>query len=57
MPENLADEMVQGLILGYPHYIARVPDSAIVVHSNKKYGKVALVSGGGSGHEPFHKGA
>jgi dihydroxyacetone kinase-like protein len=55
-PETLVEEMLQGLTLGYPQYVARVPDSAVVARSKKKTGKVALISGGGSGHEPSHAG-
>lgn len=59
-PKNVVDEMAAGLVLAYPQYVARLPLSekgqAVIVRSNKKGGKVALVSGGGSGHEPSHAG-
>ncbi|MDR2864809.1 MAG: dihydroxyacetone kinase subunit DhaK [Spirochaetaceae bacterium] len=58
-PKNIVDEMATGLILAYPSLI-RVPltekGQAIIARKNKKVGKVALVSGGGSGHEPAHAG-
>ncbi|MDR0552418.1 MAG: dihydroxyacetone kinase subunit DhaK [Spirochaetaceae bacterium] len=59
-PKNIVDEMADGLCLAYPRYAARVPlaekGQAIIARSHKKAGKVALVSGGGSGHEPSHAG-
>lgn len=55
-PDNVVDEMIQGLGLAYPEYVSRVPGTDVLARSNKKSGKVALVSGGGSGHEPSHAG-
>jgi dihydroxyacetone kinase-like protein len=59
-PKNIVDEMAEGLVLAYPRYVKRVAlaekDQAVIVRSNKKTGKAALVSGGGSGHEPSHAG-
>ena len=58
--DNIVDEMVTGLTLAYPDYVKRVAISeagqAVVVRSKAKVGKVALISGGGSGHEPSHAG-
>jgi len=54
--DNLVDEMLQGLTLGYPQYVTRVPGSTVLARPQKKAGKVALISGGGSGHEPSHAG-
>lgn len=55
-PENVVDEMLNGLALAYPQYLKRLSGLEVMVRSNKKNGKVALVSGGGSGHEPAHAG-
>jgi dihydroxyacetone kinase-like protein len=59
-PKNIVDEMASGLTLAFPQYVARVPlnekGQAVIARSAKKTGKVALVSGGGSGHEPSHAG-
>jgi dihydroxyacetone kinase-like protein len=59
-PKNIVDEMAGGLALAYPQYLARVPlaekGQAVLARSAKKAGRVALVSGGGSGHEPSHAG-
>ena len=59
-PKNIVDEMAAGFTLAYPNYVARAPltekGQAVIVRAVKKTGKVALVSGGGSGHEPSHAG-
>jgi len=55
-PDSLVEEMLQGLCAAYPQYVNRVPDSNVIVRARKKSANVALVSGGGSGHEPAHAG-
>lgn len=54
--EAVEDEMTLGLIKAYPDKLAKLDCGNVVVRKNKKEGKVALVSGGGSGHEPAHAG-
>lgn len=54
--ENVENEMLEGICYAHPDYVTRVPDTDVLVRANKKEGKVALVSGGGSGHEPAHGG-
>ncbi|MGM0285703.1 MULTISPECIES: dihydroxyacetone kinase subunit DhaK [unclassified Enterococcus] len=54
-PKNIVEEMVCGLVEAYPDYIKRVPDTLVVARSDD-YDQVALISGGGSGHEPSHAG-
>ena len=53
--ENVEAEMVEGLVKAFPDIIADRGDG-IIVRTHQKVGKVALVSGGGSGHEPAHCG-
>ena len=53
--ENVEAEMVEGLVRAFPDIIAERGDG-IIVRTHQKVGKVALVSGGGSGHEPAHCG-
>ncbi len=54
---NLVEEqMIEGMVKAYPQYVKRLPGQTVVVRANKKEGKVALISGGGSGHEPAHGG-
>jgi len=55
-PENIVEEMISGMLKAYPEYLGRVEDLPVVIRKNKKMGKVALISGGGSGHEPSHAG-
>lgn len=50
------DQMIQGMVKAYPQYLTKLDCGNVVVRSNKKEGKVALISGGGSGHEPAHGG-
>ena len=53
---QVEEQMVEGLVKAYPDYVKRIPGTTVVVRSDKKTGKVALISGGGSGHEPAHAG-
>ena len=48
--------MIQGMVKAYPQYLRKLDSGNVVVRANKKEGKVALISGGGSGHEPAHGG-
>ena len=54
--DKVEDQMIQGMVKAYPQYIRKLDCGNVVVRSNKKEGKVALISGGGSGHEPAHGG-
>lgn len=57
-PGDVVPEMVDGLVRSYPQYLRQLPDTTAVIRSNEDSmaGKVGLVSGGGSGHEPSHAG-
>ncbi len=50
------DQMIQGLVKAYPQTLRKLDCGNVVVRAEKKQGKVALISGGGSGHEPAHAG-
>lgn len=54
--ENIVDEMIEGIVSSYPKLLARSENNPIILRKNKKVNKVALISGGGSGHEPAHAG-
>ncbi|MGL4284146.1 dihydroxyacetone kinase subunit DhaK [Eubacterium aggregans] len=54
--ENVENEMLEGIVDAHPEYVKRIPDFDVLVRAEKKVGKVALISGGGSGHEPTHGG-
>lgn len=53
---KVEDQMIQGMIKAYPKHIQKLDCGNAVVRAKKKEGKVALISGGGSGHEPAHGG-
>jgi dihydroxyacetone kinase-like protein len=56
-PINAAEEAMEGMILAQPRVLRRIPGRRIVVRRNSPVqGKVALICGGGSGHEPAHSG-
>lgn len=54
--DKVEDQMIQGMVKAYPQYIRKLDCGNVVVRASKKEGKVALISGGGSGHEPAHGG-
>ena len=54
--ERVELEMLQGIAKAHPQYLKKLPDYNVLVRAQPKTDKVALVSGGGSGHEPAHGG-
>lgn len=48
--------MILGMVKAYPEHVRKLECGNVVVRTHKKEGKVALISGGGSGHEPAHGG-
>eukprot|EP00850_Spirogloea_muscicola_P011649 SM000073S21425 [mRNA] locus=s73:99591:105584:- [translate_table: standard] len=60
-PANVVVEMIEGLVETYPHlqYLDGFPEVKVVLRADierKSNDKVALISGGGAGHEPAHAG-
>jgi dihydroxyacetone kinase-like protein len=55
-PENSLNEMLLGMTKAYPDYLTRLENTNVLVRQNLDGQKVAVVSGGGSGHEPTHAG-
>lgn len=55
-PEDVVPEALEGLALTHPDLITYEPEAALVLRRAFTPGKVGLVSGGGSGHEPLHAG-
>ncbi|MEG1290726.1 MAG: dihydroxyacetone kinase subunit DhaK [Lachnospiraceae bacterium] len=53
---QVEEQMIQGMVKAYPEYLKKLDCGNVVVRAKKKEGKVALISGGGSGHEPAHGG-
>lgn len=54
--DQVENQMIEGMVKAFPQYVKKVGDFNVVARSKKKEGKVALISGGGSGHEPAHGG-
>lgn len=56
-PDNVVAESVEGFALAHGDIVTRNTNPLFVSRKQKKeHGKVAIVSGGGSGHEPLHAG-
>ncbi|MBU3154381.1 dihydroxyacetone kinase subunit DhaK [Clostridium estertheticum] len=56
-PESVVEEMLEGMVMAHPNYIKKLENVDVIVRKDSPIsGKVALVSGGGSGHEPAHAG-
>ncbi|GAB3406443.1 dihydroxyacetone kinase subunit DhaK [Schumannella luteola] len=56
-PKNVVAEALEGVALAHPGLLTVVADPAHIVRADAPVqGKVGLVSGGGSGHEPLHGG-
>lgn len=55
-PDNVVNEMLNGVAAAYPEHVKRLEGLEVLVRANDDGPKVALVSGGGSGHEPSHGG-
>ena len=56
-PELIVDEMLNGIVKAHSEHVKRVEGFNVLVRKNSPVkGKVALISGGGSGHEPSHAG-
>lgn len=55
-PDNVVDEMLDGMVFAYDSIVERIPETMILHRKAEKNNKVGLVSGGGSGHEPAHAG-
>ncbi|MGN0157892.1 MAG: dihydroxyacetone kinase subunit DhaK [Brotaphodocola sp.] len=54
--DQVENQMIQGMVKAYPGHLKKLDCGNVVVRAEKKEGKVALISGGGSGHEPAHGG-
>ncbi|MGM0501428.1 MAG: dihydroxyacetone kinase subunit DhaK [Bacillota bacterium] len=55
-PDQAVAEMIEGLVAAEPDRYKKVEDYNVVVRNNAPNDKVAVISGGGSGHEPTHAG-
>ncbi|MGL4570605.1 MAG: dihydroxyacetone kinase subunit DhaK [Clostridium sp.] len=56
-PDNILEDMIEGMLYAHDNHLRRIDGFDVLLRKNSKdKGKVALVSGGGSGHEPAHAG-
>lgn len=57
-PNDVVEEMINGMSIAYPQYLQRLEKTTVLLRADRDSmnGKVGLVSGGGSGHEPTHAG-
>ncbi|KAH7440301.1 hypothetical protein KP509_04G100300 [Ceratopteris richardii] len=60
-PDDVVTELIEGMVETYPHlqYLNGFPEVKVVLRADinrGEYDKVAVISGGGSGHEPAHAG-
>ena len=55
-PKDVVNEMLDGIVYMHDHLVERLDGLEVIVRKADKKGKVGLVSGGGSGHEPSHAG-
>lgn len=57
VPEEVVQDMLAGFVAAHPKLVKQVPDTSVIVRAESPIkGKVGIVSGGGSGHEPSHAG-
>ena len=55
-PEAVEKEMIRGMLKAYPDRLCELDCGGVFVRKEKKVDKVAIISGGGSGHEPSFSG-
>ncbi len=55
-PDNLVDEELAGMTLAHADLIRVIEPNVVVRKDAPRQGKVGVISGGGSGHEPMHGG-
>ncbi len=55
-PNDVVTEMLQGLAKANPNVVYAGEGVEVISRKEKKAGKVGVISGGGSGHEPAHAG-
>lgn len=53
---DIVTQSTQGFLAAYRNYFEAVPGTNCIVYKNRRKGKVSLVIGGGSGHEPLFSG-
>ncbi|PJE86605.1 dihydroxyacetone kinase subunit DhaK, partial [Yersinia mollaretii] len=52
-PDHVVEDAIKGYLAAYPHFFAKTDHEKVLKHPKAPYkGKVGVVTGGGSGHEP-----
>ncbi|MDR3255774.1 MAG: dihydroxyacetone kinase subunit DhaK [Synergistaceae bacterium] len=54
--DDVVLESLAGMSAAFPDLIKVLPEARVVARASAPYPKVAVISGGGSGHEPMHGG-
>jgi dihydroxyacetone kinase-like protein len=54
--DDIVAEFLAGMHAAYPDLIRTLPEYRAIIRANAPSSKVAVISGGGSGHEPMHGG-
>ena len=54
--QTVVNELCEGILKAYPEIVAWDEQSNVIHRRERNTGKVTLISGGGSGHEPSHGG-
>ena len=54
--DKVEEQMTVGMVKAFPKKLKKLDCGTVIIRAEKKTDKVALVSGGGSGHEPAHAG-
>lgn len=55
-PADIVEEMISGFVGAFPDFYEKHPTVNAVLYRKRRKDKVALVTGGGSGHEPLFAG-
>jgi dihydroxyacetone kinase-like protein len=55
-PKDIVEEMIDGFVFAHSDIVHRIDDTHVIVRNSEHTGNVAVISGGGSGHEPAHCG-
>ncbi len=55
-PADVENEMIEGFVAAQKEKVKRLGNLNVILRKNLNPNKVALISGGGSGHEPAHFG-
>ena len=52
-PNNVVDESVEGYLVAYPEYVKKLEGVRVLIRKkDPSFNKVAVITGGGSGHKP-----